>query len=211
MDKGFGEDGMSLLLEGMILGNPSKAIENQEARGQTRFVNSECLPKRCNDCSRANFEKMGIGFGEDVDALFVNVTLPAGWKKVPTDHPMWSKLVDEQGRERASMFYKAAYYDRDAFICITKRFSIEPTCGWEDDNYQKGTWHCVVKDCDRVIWKSTTVEPEPILKELWGAWYDKKEHLRVFGEEWLKEHYPNWEDPCAYWELPFKKEMRGEK
>jgi hypothetical protein len=48
------------------------------------------------------------------------VSLPPGWKVVPTDHSMWSDLVDAKGEKRASIFYKAAFYDRDAFIRIEK-------------------------------------------------------------------------------------------
>ena len=42
------------------------------------------------------------------------VKLPAGWKKQATDHSMWSKLLDESGAVVASIFYKAAFYDRIA-------------------------------------------------------------------------------------------------
>jgi len=62
---------------------------------------------------------MGIVFGEKVDDLFTSVTLPEGWHKEATEHAMWSKLIDDQGRERASIFYKAAFYDRSAFMSIT--------------------------------------------------------------------------------------------
>lgn len=98
------------------------AILNQEAQGQASFVNSTTLPTRLNDYgdsdSRAILEAAGVKFLEAVpgDPLFQYVELPVGWKKVGTDHSMWSKLVDDQGRERASIFYKAASYDRDAFM-----------------------------------------------------------------------------------------------
>ena len=59
---------------------------------------------------------MGVVYGEDVDDLFVNVTLPPSWQVNPTDHSMWSELVDSDGVVRAQIFYKAAFYDRSAFI-----------------------------------------------------------------------------------------------
>ena len=113
------EDPMNLFVEAMVVGS-SQAIENQEKRGQEKFVNSEVLPKRINMGTREQLEEMGIVFGKDVDDLFVYVTLPEGWKKVATDHSMWSRLVDDKGQERASIFYKAAFYDRDAFLGISK-------------------------------------------------------------------------------------------
>jgi hypothetical protein len=72
-------------------------IEAQEARGQRQFVNSATLPRRCIGCTREQVERMGVVFGADVDALFVNVTLPDGWSKVPTTHSMWSELRDAGG------------------------------------------------------------------------------------------------------------------
>lgn len=95
-------------------------IEAQEAQGQQDFVKSEVLPRRCNFCTRNQLEALGIVFGKEVDDLFIEAVLPAGWKKVPTEHSMWSELLDAQGKKRASIFYKAAFYDRDAFISLVK-------------------------------------------------------------------------------------------
>jgi len=104
-------------------------IENQEARGQRELVRSSQLPAKWGgynqfDASRL-YAQMGIeviGITED-DPLFFKVILPDGWKKQATDHSMWSHLMDEKGRKRAMIFYKAAFYDRDAFIDPEQRFS----------------------------------------------------------------------------------------
>lgn len=48
----------------------------------------------------------------------LNVELPDGWKKVGTNHDMHSDLVDETGKVRASIFYKAAFYDRRADMVV---------------------------------------------------------------------------------------------
>ena len=102
---------------------------------------------------------MGIVFGKEVDDLFVEVTLPAGWKKEATDHSMWSKLVDDKGRERASIFYKAAFYDRDAHINITQRFHCmtQPVGGYGQDTPRTHE-ESVVTDCGGIIWKSDPIE-----------------------------------------------------
>ncbi len=111
-------DMREILLRGMMGKDPSDIIPEQEARGQREFVNSTTLPKKPSHLCK-QIEEMGIVFGEGVDDLFIQVTLPEGWKKEPTDHSMWSRLVDNEGRERAKIFYKAAFYDRDAFLSIT--------------------------------------------------------------------------------------------
>lgn len=205
----FGEDYEPVFLEALITGDPSAAIEAQEARGQGKFVASDALPIKCY-CEQTQLEQMGIIFGEPVDDLFVEVQLPEGWKKVPTDHSMWSKLIDGKGRERASIFYKAAFYDRDAHMSLTRRFGykVEPVCGYGDPNYKESEWHCVVTDCGEVIWVSEErVEPEPKYsfddedsRQAWLDWDDRKGALGQLGLAWLESTHPQWEDPLAYWD-----------
>jgi hypothetical protein len=101
-------------------GNPS-AIEDQEAQGQKELVASSQLPRKLNPRSDAKevYKKMGIKVSDDTkDPLFYDVVLPTGWKIKATDHSMWSTLLDENSNEVGSIFYKAAFYDRDAFINI---------------------------------------------------------------------------------------------
>jgi hypothetical protein len=95
-------------------------IEGMEAQGQRQFVNSQVLPVRMGD--RAEYEALGFTFGEPVegDRLFVNATLPDGWEKRPSDHSMWSHIYDADGNERVAIFYKAAFYDRDAFMRLVR-------------------------------------------------------------------------------------------
>ncbi len=96
-------------------------IEAQEAQGQRDFVASATLPiEMLHGCTRRKLEEMGIKFGDHVDALFVNVTLPNGWEVRPTDHSMWSELFDADGSVRARIFYKAAFYDRSAHIFLAE-------------------------------------------------------------------------------------------
>ena len=102
--------------------NP-QAIEAQEKQGQEELVNSSQLPKYTNTGIRKaeakeKYEELGIKVKSDSrgDDLFVDVEMPKGWKVQATDHSMWSDLVDDKGHKKAEIFYKAAFYDRDAFI-----------------------------------------------------------------------------------------------
>lgn len=106
----------------MVLAGPG-AIEAQEARGQRELVQSSVLPADMSG-QRELFEALGFRFGElvDGDPLFINAELPPGWSKAPTDHAMWSSIVDEKGRVRASVFYKAAHYDRSAHMFLDRRY-----------------------------------------------------------------------------------------
>jgi hypothetical protein len=102
-------------------GGSGRFIEEQEAAGQAQLVNSDQLPTTLNGGSDADFEAVGFVLGDPLpgDPMFRDAKLPAGWKRERTDHSMWSKIVDQLGRERVSIFYKAAFYGRDAFMSLT--------------------------------------------------------------------------------------------
>lgn len=107
------KDPMRTLARLMFQANP---IERQEAQGQRELVHSALLPVDGSD--HPDMQAMGIEWGEPAngDPLFRHAKLPAGWSKRATDHSMWSEIVDETGKKRASIFYKAAFYDRRADI-----------------------------------------------------------------------------------------------
>lgn len=96
------------------------AIEAQEKRGQQQLVNSDRLPTDLRG-GQDQFEALGFTFGEPDpgDPLFRPATLPAGWRREASDHDMWSYIVDEHGRQRVGVFYKAAFYDRKAHATVT--------------------------------------------------------------------------------------------
>ncbi|MEK6880300.1 MAG: hypothetical protein AABY22_11860, partial [Nanoarchaeota archaeon] len=104
-------------------------IPAQEKQGQQQLINSSQLPRKWNGYNhprslKEQYELMGIKVIENTkdDDLFMNVILPDGWKKQGTDHSMWNNLIDNKGRIRATFFYKAAFYDRDAFINFETRY-----------------------------------------------------------------------------------------
>lgn len=97
----------------------SGAIESQEAQGQQQLTQSSQLPT--HGLTKEMAEKHGIAIvGQSAgDPLFQDVVLPDGWKIQPTDHSMWSDLLDASGQKVAGIFYKAAFYDRCASIRFT--------------------------------------------------------------------------------------------
>lgn len=189
--------GMEVFLESMITGDTDKAIRNQEKKGQGDLIHTDVLPRAMGHAanSREQFEAIGIVFGENVDDLFVQVTLPEGWKKEPTEHNMWSKLLDDKGRERAAIFYKAAFYDRKAHMTITRRYSFgcQPVGGWDQDAH--GPREGIVTDCGEVIWSTGPMAPSEEVH-----WYELNKFLAPEAKKWLEEHYPDWGDPLACWD-----------
>lgn len=185
-----------LLFDAMVSGDPGQAIVNQEKRGQQQMVHSDVLPR---ECPREQLEALGFQFGDPVDDLFVAVTMPHGWKKVPTEHQMHSDLVDDKGRKRGGIFYKAAFYDRRADMRLVHRFTAdsEPVGGWQEGYDREGPWVGVVRDQGAVIWQT---EPSSATEEV-PKW-ELTRRLRLYADEWLAEHYPDWKDPLAYWDEP---------
>lgn len=161
-------------------------IEAQERAGQASFVGNTTLPK---DMSFANslesLKQMGITLGAEVDDLFVEAQLPDGWAKRGSDHAMWSDLLDEKGRKRAEIFYKAAFYDRSAHmsLCLRYRYDCYEPC---DGGYQT-----VVKDGGTVLHAIGVREKED---------YRLGEEHRKQAEDWLDSNYQDWKDPLAYWD-----------
>lgn len=96
------------------------SIYASEARGQRELVMSTQLPVVCHG-QKEELVRAGVIFGEpcEDDSLFCEATLPDGWTKRPTDHSMWSELVDGDGKVRARIFYKAAFYDRVAHMRVS--------------------------------------------------------------------------------------------
>lgn len=105
------------LAEAMGAGSQGPPIEQMERDGQRQLVNSDRLPSDVKG-DRAGWEALGFTFGDPDpdDPMFMPATLPPGWKREGSDHAMWSYLKDGLGRQRAAIFYKAAFYDRSAFM-----------------------------------------------------------------------------------------------
>lgn len=132
--------------------DPSKAIINQEKRGQQDVVRRHHLPilvnhgipdgvrskgipreagyrervrivnKNKEEWTRQQYERMGIKIIDKFDDLLYSVELPEGWEIRASDNSMWNYLIDNKGRTRAAFFYKAAFCDRDAFIDFCHRY-----------------------------------------------------------------------------------------
>lgn len=160
-------------------------IEAQEAAGQAMLCAAAQLPKEMHGCTREQLEALGFKFGADVDDIFITCKLPPGWKKQATDHSMYSDLLDEKGRKRASIFYKAAFYDRRADLTLSRRYSV--------NGYEKGSsndsFRVAAKDCDTVIHEFGET-----------ADYNTRQTLKQQGWAWLAERFPEWESPHAYWD-----------
>lgn len=180
----------------------SGAIEEQEAQGQRELLRSEVIPSDGSSKpeEQAALEAMGFTLGEPVqgDAMFRKCTLPEGWKRVGSDHAMWSYIHDDKGRKRASVFYKAAFYDRSAHIGLecryhsTTKYATGETLESVIADYDKHT-HRIYCVCDA---DGTVLHSEPGCLRA-----DHKAGDAAYRacSEWLKANYPDFASPAAYW------------
>ncbi len=62
--------------------------------------------------------ELGFTAIEEHDDLFFKVQPPKGWTKETQGY--WTYVKDQDGNSRISQFFKGAFYDRDAFLNISK-------------------------------------------------------------------------------------------
>lgn len=173
-------------IENFLVASTPGGIERQEAAGQRTLVANAMLPKKIDGATREQLTALGFKFGADVDELFVSCELPPGWTKRGTDHSMHSDLLDEQGRKRAGIFYKAAFYDRRAHMSMDCRFRI--------DCYRDGSGEAMRRvdatDCGNIIKEFGEIKFDD-----WAG----TDAMKRGAEAWLTEQYPEWQSPLACW------------
>ena len=208
----------------------SNMIEEQEKQGQADTIKNQRLPLKVQvlpleianrgitkgmsfedrfritklnkiNYAKEQYKKMGIKIIDTYDDLFWNVELPKGWTTRATEHPMWNELIDDKGRLRAKFFYKAAFYDREAFIHFETRFHVqvnhvaspeEDFHIWNMSDYQ-GT----ITDGDKVIYATER-------KAATGEYFEDAKITGSLLNEllcYMQKHYPDYEDINAYWEI----------
>ena len=102
-----------------LLGGSSRRVEEDERLGTEQLAKSDLIPAQG---PRAELEAMGFVFGAPKmgDDLFVHAVFPKGWAWQTTEHAMWNYIVDETGKRRVAVFYKAAFYDRRAHFHVER-------------------------------------------------------------------------------------------
>ncbi len=168
------------------------AIENQEARGQDEFVKSDTLPTDIRPEAKAALEAAGAKFLGPVpgDDVFQYATLPPGWTKKAGKHSMWSDLVDDKGRKRGGIFYKAAFYDRSANLSLVRRYNVRI-------DYDRGMAENVA--VARVLDGETVIHETDPLPQSDKYWNEQEEATKT-AREWLLSKYPEADKFEAYWD-----------
>jgi hypothetical protein len=195
--------GLPSLVRASLMG--PRAIEDMEAAGQAELVKADVLPTdirpdKATGAGRAALKAAGVKVLGPVegDEIFQHVELPQGWTKRATEHAMWSTLHDERGRERARIFYKAAFYDRSAYIGLITRFVV--VCDYDAKHLAYS-----VRDSGREIQRfedTSHIQPSGGATEDKEAFWKRERELRKEADAWLAARYPNHHDVAAYWDEP---------
>jgi hypothetical protein len=96
-------------------------VEGLEAAGGQQLLHSSLIPTEVHGGTEEDLTALGFVLGDvvDGDPLFRLATLPPGWtRRLEEADPRGQYLIDEHGCTRASIFYKAAPYDRKASMTL---------------------------------------------------------------------------------------------
>ena len=154
----------------------------QEVENQKQLAASSQLPSKNNGPENVLDFYKGCGIeviGEaNGNKIFLDVRLPDGWSIKPTEHPMWRNLVDNNGCERARIFY-------DAFLGMHSRYYIS-----FDKNKSNND-----------LWRYNAIDRKTgnvIKAEEWDT-YNNACNTRDTLQAWLDQNHPDHQDPLAYW------------
>lgn len=101
----------------------AQLIEEDTVRRQARNVGGRTVELLPRVEGSALAELTALGFELDLseqgaDDLLAPMYLPEGWERRPSDHHLYSYLVDGAGANRVQVMYKGGDYDRDAWMRV---------------------------------------------------------------------------------------------
>jgi len=188
---------------GLFAAQP-ESIEASERAGGQQMLKSTVIPTEMQRFTTDDLVKFGFIVGDvhEDDPIFRDVTLPPGWTRGDgdNDYGYWTYILDDKGRRRFAIFYKAAFYDRSAHIGIEARFTLREH--WDATTSDFMGWHEFTDNATgEVPWKSDEYGqlPETRDRDVMGAYCDKKDAAATAGEEWADENHPDWRDAIGSW------------
>lgn len=181
-----------------MTGGTDYAAERNGKHKQALAAASKRLPSRVDRDDRLVYEALGFVFGK-VDGLFMEATFPEGWDTKPTNHYMYTHIVDQHGRRRGQYFYKPDFWDQEASLWgAERRFRCE-----KDYDKRRDTEVVVrVLDCGTEIHRT---KAHPIVAAPDEKTWETSERVEAaaFGDAraWLEARFPECGNPLAYWDI----------
>ena len=103
---------------------------------------------------------------------------------------MHSDILDDHGRKRVSVFYKAAFYDRRAHAGLICRYRVEMQFPDKSNDLPADEMGIIVTDCGKEIYRTPNVKDRD---------YQVGRQAEKVARDWLTEALPDAADPTAYW------------
>lgn len=146
-----------LILDGLVRGDKSQvdfitakasgmsqdeAADATDRAARARIINAKTMQLPIGGMTeeyKTVLEAEGFVFTGNIKGMFEEVQAPEGWKLEPTDHPMWSDLLDAKGCKRGAMFYKAAPWDTKSHIQLNRRFTARFNHNDADSPHERDT------------------------------------------------------------------------
>jgi hypothetical protein len=180
-------------LFGMVAAGPEKYLQDMQAGGQRQLAKSSQIPRDTRGITKEQLTELGFEFPETnraPDDLFMDATLPAGWSLKPDEGgSYWTYILDTNGLRRFMIFYKAAYYDRSAFMKQLSRFMIRKDY---DLSNTDGHFHLYIEGQlpngeAKEVYRSRSSEP---YNTDWDARDAMEARERASAWAWLRANYP---------------------
>lgn len=160
---------------------------------QKALVCQDLLPREVDGFRKVSWEllcrRWGLHVMGDLHAEFFAIEVPSGWRLQPVAHDsLWSLILDEQGRERASVYYQA----NAAILYLHHRYNIF-------SHYLDPTDPTVriisARDERRIFREFGRIYSDEIL------YFQEVHRVEMQAHDWFDSEYPGWRSPFAYWDL----------
>jgi hypothetical protein len=201
MGNNMDRDAFLILLRAMS--GEENVLENFEKERGEEAARSNYLAKRMKP-EKEIWELLGFTFTDiPGDDVLCQANLPKGWKIVDTEHHMYKDIIDEMGRKRGSMFYKAAIYDKSAHMSLVPRYGVNVDY---DDNGNETIYFGNEEERLFVSGKLGALK-SGIGREGWEKYSADRDALLCKARAYGNEYYPGFENVLAYWGEPEKEKQ----
>jgi len=182
-------------------------IAGQEKRERDKVTKTQqiALDAPWDDLEKLGFKKTG----NQPNDVLCEVEFPEGWEMKPSEEDHRSSyLYDPQGRQRGSMFYKAASYDQYANFSLNKRFTYRLVYQDKDMDFSDrhgAPFRGEVEDnvTGKIVFSTPYAKTMSTSSSDKGYWEQKDvldKEANEMIEAWLNENYSDWKSPLAHWD-----------
>jgi len=175
----------------------SNVIEKTEQEGNERAARNTQVAREMNP-SQEVWEKLGFKFTEiPGDDVLYSADLPEGWT-MRTTSLYGSEIVDQNGNVRASMFYKASFYDRTAYMSLTARYGVRTDYRTVEEGEISEIYFG--NENEKLFVAGVVIKNNDMTDEERKAKREEERELSIKAETYANEYYPDYQDVTAYWD-----------